>query len=468
MELKNKLDYIDVGITIANTVRSTLGVRGMNKMVMLDGKPILTNDGATIIKNLPITHPIADMFKGLAEGQERAIGDGTTTATLFAGQLLENAKTLLNKKIHPIIIINGYNIAKQEAINFSHTLKTRGERKEIIKTTFGSKINPAFAEHLTNLLPSNIERLRICKVENKEPLESKLIKGYMFDGYTINDRMPEFAQGHIAVLDLQSNLEFAKFQITSTDELNKMESNLKEFKRNLANRLKEAGVKIVFYTDTNPQFENFLTEAGLMAIVVYKREYLDGICKATLAQVIADPTNLTLGYGSVNYLKNDQKILIENDSSEIDTLILQAPTKQVLEETERAIVDVMGVLHLTNDVVYGAGAFELQISLHLKEFAKKIGGKEQIAIEKYAESIEAIPLILAENCGFDAMEVLTLLKTQHTAGNITLGVDPYRMIGDAKERGVVEPVSLKINALNSATEVANLILKLDDIYGERK
>jgi chaperonin GroEL (HSP60 family) len=470
MEPKNKYAFIQIGIDLSNTVRATLGPRGMNKMVINanDSKPILTNDGATIIKNLAITHPISNMFKSLAESQEKSIGDGTTTATIFSGQLLENALSLLNKKVHPIIIINGYNIAKQESLDFAKKISVEGDKTKIMKTTFGSKINPQMSSLLTNLiLPLDLDNLRIAKLENEDQDKTRIVSGYVCEGHTLNDRMPTKMEGNIAILDLQANMDFAKFSISQTDELKKLEQKQRDYKKGIVDQLVANNVKILFYTDTNPQIENYLTDAGIMSVVVYKRDFLDNICKVTGATAIGDPTmdySTHIGSGKVEYDRENHGIVITKENSALNTLVLCGPTKQVLDETERAVDDVVRVLKHYEKIVYGAGAFEIELANHLREFARGIGGKEQAAIEKYAESVESIPLILAENCGFDAMEILTMLKTLHSQGESTLGVDPAKMISCAKERGIVEPLNLKLHAIASATEVANLILKLDDIY----
>lgn len=467
MEIKNKYQYIQVGIDISNTVRTTLGPKGMNKMIIKD-TPILTNDGATIINSIKFENPIGELFKKLATSQEQFIGDGTTTTVLLAGQLLERSLEMLNKKVHPTTIINGYDIARHESINFINKIKYEASLEPIIKTCFGSKISNSMSEKLTELLSKiDVNKLKMFKKENSDPRLTNVIKGVKFDGYTINDRMPRQVIGKIAVVDTNNHADTAKISLTSTDELNKFNENSRQIKKDLVRKLKEANVQCVFLTDTNAMIESFLSEENLMSVVAYKKTILDLICKASGAMVIGDQSTefeKYLGTGVVEYDRDDQSITILNDNSQIDTLIIHGPTKQTLDETERAVDDVIRLLKLDKNVVVGAGAIEVELALHLREFSKKIGGKEQIAIEKFAEALEAIPFVIAENCGLDAMEVLTMLKNQHTLKNRTLGVDPIRTISDAKERNVLEPSLLKVHAINSATEVANIILKLDDIY----
>lgn len=473
--IKNKYQYIQIGVDISNVVRTTLGPRGMNKMVIKPEGPILTNDGATIIKSINFGNPIGEIFRKLAENQESYIGDGTTTTVILAGQLLERSLELLNKRVHPTTIINGYSIAKSESIKFLQRVKFQADVDSIIKTAFGSKINQELAMKITELLKGvDMRKLRIGKVDNSDPNLTNLIDGFQFGGYTINDRMPKQIVGKVAVLDLMTNMDSAKVSLNTTEELNKYNENSKDMKKNIVSKLAELDVKCVFLTDSNPLIENYLTEKNIMTIVCYKRDMIDNICKASNCLSIGDTESdfaKYIGFASVEYEQEKRTITILNEKSEIKTLLLHGATKQVLDETERAVDDVVKLLRLTNEVVVGAGAVEIELALHLRAFSQKIGGKEQVAIDKFAEALESIPFILAENCGHDAMEVITMLKNQHSNGNRTLGVDAFKVVSDAKERNVLEPALLKIHAINSAVDVANLILKLDDIYngaGESK
>jgi len=469
MEEKNK-NYIQVGINFANLVKSTLGPKGMNKMVVSDKDSkhlvVLTNDGATILKNVKTDNPITELFKNLAVGQEEASGDGTTTASILAGQLLENALTLLEKGVHQTTIINGYNIAMIEAINYLNQVKEKAPTEKIIKTSFGSKIPKELSEKLTNLLKDlskeELNLLRIFKRPNSNPLNTKIIDGFAFEGYTINDRMKSEADGKIAVLDFRANMDNTKIQVDKAEEWEKANKVDREYRRKIVNKLKELNVKCVFISDTNPEFEAYLTEGGITGIVVYKRETLDNICYSTGAIAISSPDDLKdehIGKGKVKYIKPKQ-IYIEGKGK---TLVLCGSTLQTLDESERALDDVINLL-LKNDeyCVLGAGSIEVELSLHLTEFAKKVGGKEQIAIEKFAEALEIIPLAIAENAGLDAVEILTALKTLHSKGQ-RMGVDIVKKISSPRERGIFEPVIMKINAVSSATNVANLILKLDEV-----
>lgn len=466
--MDNKYQYLQLGIQFGELVKATLGPKGMNKLVMHQSGPILTNDGATIIKNLKIDNPIGTMFRNLAESQEKAVGDGTTTSVLICAQLLENAINLLDKGMHRINIIKGYEMARHAAINYLDTTNTKPDKEQVMRTTFGSKISPKISDHLTKLiLKANPENLRIYKQDNKDPMKSELINGFAFSGYTINDRVPNEATGRVAVLDLTTNMENAKMSVQTSEELEKVNKTFRRFKKSIVDKLQELDVKILFYTDTNPELESYLADAGIFSVVNYKRDELDNVCKATGATSISDPDIIDerhIGYAKAVYERDSRTIFVTDKRSKLKTLILKGSTKQVLDETERAVDDVLGVLRNLGPVVPGAGATEISLSLLLKKHAPKIGGKEQLAIEKFAEALEIIPLQLAKNCGLDATKILAGLKTLHEKGENVMGVDEIYEVSNALDRGVVEPIHLKKHAINSATDVANLILKLDDIY----
>ena len=270
-------------------------------------------------------------------------------------------------------------------------------------------------------------------------------------------------------MDFPANIESDNFQVTNADELIKIENMKKQMKKKIIDELVKNKVDCVLYTDTNPEFESYMTDKGLTGIVVFQRDHLDGICKAVNARVCScvEDIKTHLGEGQVTYKKqlvgNKGHIFVGSDNSEMETLILNGPTEQTLNEIERAVQDVVGLLKHETDCVIGAGSVEVGLSLDLRAFANDIGGKEQLAIEKFAESIEAIPMIIAENAGLDAIQVLTNLKTSHKNGQTDLGVDIVKGISDARARGIIEPVLVKIHAINAASNVANLILKLDKI-----
>jgi len=457
---ENKYAHIQAAINFADLIRTTLGPRGMNKAVVQGGTAIFTNDGSTIINSINVQDPIVQLFKDLAKSQEIAIGDGTTTATILAGQLLQNALFLLNKGIHPTTIINGYSIAKVEAMKYLEKHAEVGDKEKIIKTAFGSKVSMDIVNHLTKMIlgVKDYEELKTYKIDNSDPLSSEIFKGHVFEGFTINDRTPKVIEGKIALLDYRTNVDAADFNVSKVEELKGINEYDRKYKRDIVDKLVKEKVNLLFYTDTNPEFETYLTEKGITGVVVYKREEVDGILQALNLKATSDPSNIFVTDGKVEYRK-PETIFVHGKT---ETLILMGSTKQVLDEIERAVHDVISLFRHDTQVVIGAGAIEIELAKQINHFAKTVGGKEQLAIEKYAEALESIPLILAENCGHDAIQILTILKTIHEE-NKDIGVDMVSGVSDARERGILDPVLVKIHAINSATNVANLILKTDKL-----
>ena len=472
---EDKYNHIRQGIEFTNIVKCTLGPRGMNIMLVDDtGKKVMTNDGATIMKTLKGGHPILDLFKDLARSQEVAVGDGTTSSMIISGALLTNALQLIEKGIHPTTIIKGYDMARAQTIKILENSKFEGSKRDIIRTAFGSKITKELKEHLVNIIleVQDFENLKIVKIVNENTLDSGLYKGLIYEGFTLNDRMPKEINGKIAVLDFKTNLSTDNFNVTNANDMLKIEAARKDYIKKIADKLKELGVKCVMYTDTNPDLENYFTEYGMMGIVDNQRCNIDNTCIATGARAAPslDFVEKSLGMGKVKYIKgkDDRKGMICVDGK-FETLMLKGPTSQTLDEIERSVGDVIGLMRNSLEVVVGAGAIEMEISKEILEYAKTVGGKEQLAIEEFADAIESIPLVIAQNCGLDAIEVLTRIKMQHLERYEKIGVDEEVGSSNARSRGIIEPVAVKKYEINAATNVCNLILKTDKLLlGEDK
>jgi chaperonin GroEL (HSP60 family) len=469
--MEDKNSHINVAIDFANLIRTTLGPRGMNKMVIDEGanEIILTNDGATIVGHMRGGNPIIELFKNLSHSQEVAIGDGTTTATILAGQLLQNALFLINKGIHPTVIIHGYSLAKIEAMKFLESKREKGDKESIIRTCFGTKLPEDMREILVDWMMQikDFGKLKVYPMNYSDPRKTEIFHGYVFDGFTINDRMNPDVEGKIAVLDFPINWKMDNFSVTQAEEMEKVQQLDSNFKQKIVDKLVKLGVKAVFYTDTTPEFESYLTDKGITGVVIYDRANVDGICKSIKASAISNIDQIDefhLGLGHMVYEKqrfgSNGHIYVYGDA---ETLIVHAQTDHLLKETIRAIDDVMGLMKNELDMVIGAGSIEIEIAKHLREYANQVIGKPQLAVLQFADAIESIPMILAENCGLDAMEMLTTLKTLHANGKTDFGVDIDEGVSDARERKIFEPVLVKIHAINSATNISCLILKIDKI-----
>ncbi len=461
-------NHIQLAINFADLVRTTLGPRGMNKMIVSKGNIVaLTNDGATIVNNLKGGNPIVDLFKSLARSQEEAVGDGTTTSVVLAGNLLNNASELIKKGVHPMVVINGYNIAMANTLNFLKEKAEKPDKEKIMRTAFGTKIQPDLVEHFIKILSEikNPKELKVYKINNSDAFNSEIFKGHIFEGFTRDDQMPSEVDGKIAVLNFPVNLKLDNINATNAKDLLEIEQADVDLKRDIVNELKKKGVEWVFYTDTCKEFDAYLTEAGISGVAIFKPIDIDTICVATGCKAITSKELINeehIGNGKVEYKRgadsNQGAVYVNGD---YETLVLHGPTPHVLDEIERSLDDVVRLLKHDLKMVVGAGAIEIEVANYLRDL--KIGGKEQLAIEKFAEAIESIPLIIAENCGLDAIETVTNLKAAHCIGQRDMGVDLTHSISDAREAGIFEPVLVKIHAFSGAKDVTNQILKLDAI-----
>ena len=466
--METEPNHIQLAINFADLVRTTLGPRGMNKMIVSKGQiSALTNDGATIIGALRGGNPIVDLFKSLAKSQEEAVGDGTTTAVVLAGNLLSNAQELTKKGIHPTVVINGYNIALANTMNFLKNTSEKPDKEKIMRTAFGTKIAPELVEHFIEILKEvkNPNELKTYQIKSSDPFKSEIFKGHIFEGFTRDEQMPSHVKGKIAVLNFPVNLKMDNMSASSVKDLLEMEQADVDIKRDVVNKLKSEGVEWVFYTDTCKEFDAYLTEAGIAGVAIFRPIDIDTICIATKCKAITSSDLIDsnhIGKGEVSYVRgadsNPGAVYVNGD---YETLVIHGPTNHVLDEIDRSLDDVLRLLKHDLDMVVGAGAIEVEISKYLKEL--QIGGKEQLAIEKFADAIESIPLIIAENCGLDAIETLTNLKALHSNGDSNQGVDMIKGISNAREKGIFEPVLVKLHAISSATQVTNQILKLDAI-----
>lgn len=460
-------EYIKLALKYADLIKSTLGPKGRNKMVK-DGENILiTNDGATIMRSIKIDNPIGDLFKRLAISQEESVGDGTTTTIVLAGALLENALDLINKGLNPITIIEGYNMAKLKSVDFLNQISQEGKVEDIISTCIGSKVGGEIKEKIIKTViktvkSTDLNNLKFYKKDNSRA-DVKLIKGYGFDGFTRNERMKDSVKGNMCILDFKVNLKTTEnYNLKDADELVNLEKKEKEYAKSIIKKLKDNSIDCVFYTDTSREFESYLTDAGITGILLRKKEDIDNISRSLNVKVVPD-LNFDSDYvnkGLMNYEKG--KVILECENSLIQTLIISGQTIQVLAEIQRTIEDVISILKFGNKIVTGAGAVEIELAKHIKEC--KVRGKRSVSFEKFSEAIESIPMTIAQNAGLDAWDLLTQLREVHNTHK-DIGIDLEKPIkySNAKSRGIIEPVMIKIYAIMSAVDVVNLILKLDTI-----
>ena len=487
---------------VAETVRTTLGPKGMDKMLVDSmGDIVVTNDGVTILEEMHIEHPAAKMIVEVAKTQENEIGDGTTTAVVIAGELLKNAEKLLENDIHPTVIIKGYRIAAEKAISLLNELSEKltekdndllkniavtamtGKGAEISKEKLADLAVAAVKKVMERKDMSNIVNLDNIKIEKKtggSVEDSELIDGIILDKEKLHASMPSTVKkAKIALLDVALEIKNtetdAKIEITSPDQLQAFVDQEEKILKDMADVIAKSGANVVFcQKGIDDLVQHFLAKKNIYAARRIKKSDMESLTKATGASIVSNLKSLSssdLGEaGLVESRKfgEDEMTYVGNcKNPKAVSLMIRGGTKQVVDEIERALKDAVGDLASalkTGKVLAGAGAAEIELSLRLRKFANKLSGREQLAVLAFADSLEVIPKTLAENAGFDSIDVLTELKEKHDSGMKWAGLDAFSgKVMDAWKNKVIEPLSIKTQAISSAAEVTELILRIDDI-----
>ncbi len=491
---------------VAQTVRTTLGPKGMDKMIVdALGDVIVTNDGVTILKEMQIEHPAAKMVVEVAKTQEDAVGDGTTTAVVLAGELLKKAEELLDQNIHPTVLAKGYRIAEQEAqkilqeLNESVSLENDTLLQDIAITAMTGKGAEANKEHLAELIVRGIRKvarehqegrnnlievdrddIKIEKQIGQSTEKSELVEGIVLDKERVHPSMPTTVENaKIALLDVAleiKNTEIdAKIQITDPQQLNAFLEQEERTLRGMVDMVKKNNATVLFcQRGIDDIAQHFLAKAGILAIRRVKKSDMERLSKATGAKIVGNWKELSVDdlgdAGSVREQKigEEYMIFVEKCSkAKAVTLLVRGATEHVAEEAKRAVTDAVGDLAASLKdglVVAGAGAVEMELSKQLRSFASRLSGREQLAVQAFAEAMEIVPRTLAENAGLDPIDVLTSLRSAHDAGQKWAGINVFSgKVMDAWKSGVVEPLKIKTQALSSATEVAEMILRIDDV-----
>ncbi len=482
---------------VAETVRTTLGPKGMDKMLVDSmNNVIITNDGVTILDEMAIEHPTAKMIVEVAKTQEDEVGDGTTTAVVLAGELLKNAEELLDEKIHPTVITKGYRLAAEKAqeilneiaedVNISD-IKTL---KSIAETAMTGKGVESSKEKLAEIAiqavkqvandKADLENIKIEKKVGSGISDSELIRGLVLDKERVHSEMPEKVRdAKIALLDTALEIKDteidAKIQITDPSQLQSFLDQEEDMIKKMVDKVINSGANVVVCQkgiDDIAQY--FLAKNNIYAIRRVKESDMRKLARATGGKVISNLKELSekdLGKAGVVEEKKtgDESMtyITECENPKAVTLLVRGGTEHVVDEVERAIKDALGdIVSAINvgKVVAGAGAPEIEVSKRLREFANSFTGREQLGILAFAESLEIIPKTLAENAGLDPIDILTEMKAKHDNNEKWAGVDVFSgKIIDSWDAGVIEPLKVKTQAIKSASEVAELILRIDDI-----
>ena len=489
---------ITAGKAVAESVRTTLGPKGMDKMLVdSTGNVVVTNDGVTILGEMDIEHPAANMIVEVAETQEEEVGDGTTTSVVIAGELLSKAEDLLEQDIHATILAQGYRQAAAEAKDILKDIAIEVDADDtdvlesIAATAMTGKGAEASKGHLADLTVGAVsavaddddidtDNIKVEKVVGGSVDESELVEGVIVGKERVHDNMPYFAEdADIALLDTPIEVKEteidAEVNVPDPDQLEQFLEQEEQQLREMVDTLDEVGADVVFcQKGIDDMAQHYLAEEGIIAVRRAKKSDMKALARATGGRVVSNIDDVTaddLGFaGSVAQkdIAGDEKIFVEDvDEARAVTLILRGGTEHVVDEVERAVEDSLGVVRTTleeGQVLPGGGAPETALALGLRDYADSVGGREQLAVEAFADAVDVIPRTLAENAGLDPIDSLVDLRSEHAGEDSVSGLDAYTGdVVDMEEDGVVEPLRVKTQAIESATEAAVMILRIDDV-----
>lgn len=492
---------------IAEAVKTTLGPKGMDKMlVSTTGDVIVTNDGAAILKEVEIKHPAAKMMVEVAKTQEKEAGDGTTTAVVFAGELLKRAEELLDQDVHATVIARGYRMAGEEAIKvlreMSREIQPTDEgtlRKVALTSLFSKAPGVTAKEHLADLavqavklvtekrdggLKIDKEDIKVQKHAGKVTRDSEIVHGIVLDKERAHPNMPRLVENaKIALINTELKIKKtetdAKLGVTTPEQLRSFLDKEEEPLKNMVKDIAASGANCVFcQKDIDDVVQYFLAKEGIFAVKSLSEKDLKLIAKATGSSIVTslkDITQKDLGRAAKveeRKISGKEFIFIEGcQKPKAVTLFIRGGTEHIIDEIERSMDDAISVVRNViedRQVLPGGGAPEVEIAKKIREFSSKVSGREQLAIVEFANAIEVVPKALAENAGLDPINTLIELRAEHEKGKINSGIElSTGKTQDMYKLGVIEPLRVKQQVVKSATEVANMILRIDDVIAAK-
>ncbi len=492
---------ISAARAVAEAVRSTLGPKGMDKMLVDSmGDVTITNDGVTILSEMDIDNPTAEMIIEVAETQEDEAGDGTTTAVAIAGELLKNAEDLLEQDIHPTAVIKGFHLAsekaREEIDEIAERVDTDDEAllRKVAETSMTGKGAEVNKEHLSSIIVEAIRRVSVesedeegeyavdlenVKIETQSGRavgESELLAGAVIDKDPVHDDMPtDIEDAKILLLNEPIEVEETdvdtQVNLESPDQLQQFLDKEEEQLKEKVQQIVDVGADVVFcQKGIDDLAQHHLAREGVTAVRRAKKsdlEFLREIIDASITSDLDTVTEEDLGRGDVSRDDDDDLFYVEGENGHGVTLLLRGSTDHVVDELERGITDALDVVGQTvadGRVLAGGGAIEVELARRLRDYADGVPGREQLAVEAFADSLELVPRVLAENAGLDSIDTLVDLRAEHEDGQSRAGLNVFTSsVEDTFDAGVVEPAHAKEQALASATEAANMVLKIDDI-----
>jgi len=487
---------------VADAVRTTLGPKGMDKMLVDNlGDIVITNDGVTILEEMQVEHPSAKMLVEVAKTQNEEVGDGTTTAAVLAGELLKKAEDLLDQDIHSTVITKGYKLARERALEVLDRISSEIKPEDtfmlekIAITSMTGKSAERASDHLAEIVVSAVktvmekvddkievdtENIKLEKKQGGSSDDTELIKGVIIDKEVVHPGMPKKSgNAKVALLDTSLEIEKtetdAQIQITSPEQLKTFLDQEEKILKDMVEKVAESKCDVLFcQKGIDDIAQHYLSKKGIMSVRRIKKSDMEKLSRATGGKIVSNLSDLgedDLGFaGMVEEKKigGEEMVFVRNcKNPKAVSILIRGGTEHVVDEVERAVEDALGAVSSALEVgkyVAGGGSPEEAISKELREFAQSYSGREQLAILAFADAMEIIPRTLAENAGLDPIDILVELRSAHEEGKMNYGVDVYSgNIVNMESQGVIEPLKVKTQAIKSAAEAAEMILRIDDI-----
>ncbi len=496
---------------IAEIVKTSLGPRGMDKMLVDSlGDVTITNDGATILKEIDVQHPAAKMLVEISKTTDNEVGDGTTSAVVLAGALLEKAEELIAKDVHPTIIVDGYWKAADKAVEYLDEISVKvkpGDKQtlnHVARTSMLTKLVAVNSEELASLVVDalllvaekktegetatykvDIDNVKVEKKPGGSLTDTKLIKGIVLDKEVVHSGMPKRVENaKIALVNSALEIEKTEFsaeiRINDPTQMKKFLDEENEMLKTMVEKLSSTGANVVIcQKGIDDIAQHFLAKKGILAVRRSKESDMTKLSKATggrIATNLEDITEKDLGFAALveeRRVEQDKWVFIEGcKNPKAVTLLIRGGSQRIVDEAERSVHDAIMVVKDVLEkpvIVAGGGAPEAELSARVREYSTRLSGREQLAVQKFAEGLEVIPLTLAINAGMDPIDTQVEIRAKHGQGRKWFGINAHTgKVSDMMADDVVEPSAVKEQIIRSATEAASMLLRIDDVVSTGK
>ncbi len=492
---------------VAEIVRTSLGPRGMDKMLVDTlGDVTITNDGATILKEIDVQHPAAKMMVEISKATDNEVGDGTTSTVVLAGSLLEKAEELITKNVHPTVVVEGFKKASEKAIETLKEIAIKVDPtdkaflKKIARTSMASKVVSANAQELADIVVDSvlavaeksgdnykvdIDNIKVEKKAGGSIRDTKFVHGIVLDKEVVHGGMPKrIENAKIAVINSALEIEKtefdAKININSPDQMQQFIDEENRMLKAMVDKVVAAGANVLLcQKGIDDIAQHYLAKAGILSVRRIKESDIYKLSRATGARIVNNLDELSandLGFARVveeRKVETDKWVFVEEcKNPKSVSILVRGGSQRVVDEAERSVHDaIMAVKDVVEYpyVLVGGGAPEALASLKLREWASSLSGRAQLAAEKFADGIETIPLVLAENAGMDPLDTQVQLRSKSTTGKARFGIDVFNgKVADLAAKDIYEPLAVKEQVINAATEAACMILRIDDLIAASK